>query len=55
MGENICPVITVFFQAFEDRMRSLQPETFSPPPTKGIVLLPVNIMQIMLMLTCGRL
>lgn len=53
MGENICPVITVFFQAFEERMGSLKP--FGPPPTKGIVLLPVNIMQIMLMLTCGRL
>lgn len=46
--------MTVFFQAFEEKLRSLQQEMFNPQFTNGIVLLPVDIMRMMLMLTCDR-
>lgn len=51
---KICPVMTVFFQAFEEKMRSLQQDMLNPQFTNGIVLLPVDIMQMMLTLTCDR-
>lgn len=46
MKKNNCLIQekSVFFKAFEEKMRSLQQKTFDPQPANGIVLIPVTVM-----------